>query len=41
MKSGYNILWINDALSELKNTIDYIEKHATEKELKKITKELD
>jgi plasmid stabilization system protein ParE len=41
MKSGYRIKWTDNALSELQNTFDYIEVHWTNKELKKLAKELD
>lgn len=41
MKSGYKILWTNHALSELENTIEYLEEYWTERELKNFSKELD
>ena len=34
MKSGYNVLWTDHALSELKNTIEFLENNWSEKELK-------
>ncbi|MAN59560.1 MAG: hypothetical protein CMC08_06960 [Flavobacteriaceae bacterium] len=41
MKSGYKILWTNHALSELENTIEYLEENWTERELKNFSQELD
>ena len=41
MKSGYKIFWTDHALSELKNTIEYLEDNWTEKELKNFFRELD
>lgn len=41
MKSGYNILWTNHAISELKETIDYLEKNWTKKELRNFSAKLD
>ena len=41
MKSGYNILWSAHALNELSDTYDYLELHFTERELKKLSTELD
>ena len=41
MKSGYKILWTDHALSELKNTIEYLEENWTERELKNFSQELD
>ena len=41
MKSGYKILWTEHALNELANTYEYLELHFTEKELKKLSFELD
>lgn len=41
MKSGYNVLWTDHALSELENTIDYLEKNWTGKEIKNFFRELD
>ncbi len=41
MKSGYKILWTNNALKELKQTYSYLETHWTERELKRLTKELE
>ena len=41
MKSGYKILWTDHALSELKNTIEYLEENWTKRELKNFSQELD
>jgi plasmid stabilization system protein ParE len=41
MKSGYNVLWTDHALSELKNTIEFLENKWTEKELKNFFQELE
>jgi len=41
MKSGYRIKWTDNALSELQNTFDFLEENWTEKELKKLAKDLE
>lgn len=41
MKSGYNILWTDHAISELNETIEYLENKWTERELRKFSKILD
>lgn len=41
MKNGYKIYWTSHALSELKQTIQYLEDNWTEKELQKLASELD
>tara|TARA_R110002049_G_scaffold274592_1_gene452513 strand:+ start:1072 stop:1308 length:237 start_codon:yes stop_codon:yes gene_type:complete len=41
MKSGYKVLWTDHALSELKETIDYLEKNWTERELSNFSAKLD
>lgn len=41
MKSGYKILWTDHALSELENTVIYLEENWTERELKNFSRELD
>ena len=41
MKSGYKIRWTDHALSELEDTIEYLEKNWTERELKNFSQELD
>ncbi|WP_289046761.1 type II toxin-antitoxin system RelE/ParE family toxin [uncultured Olleya sp.] len=41
MKSGYKILWTNHAISELKETIEYLENKWTERELRTFSAKLD
>lgn len=41
MKSGYEILWTDNALGELEKTITYLEENWTEKELKNLASKLD
>ena len=41
MKSGYKILWTDHAISELKETIKYLENNWTEKEIRKFAAKLD
>ena len=41
MKSGYNILWTDYALEELEQTIDYLERNFTEKEISKLAKKIE
>ena len=41
MKSGYNILWTNHAISELKETIEYLENNWAEKDLRNFFAKLD
>lgn len=41
MKSGYKIDWTTHALSELKETFDYLETNWTEKELNKLGLEIE
>lgn len=41
MKSGYKILWTDHAISELEQTIEYLEKNWSEKELRKFATKLD
>ena len=41
MKSGYKILWTEHALNELSHTYEYLELHFTDRELKKLSSELD
>ena len=40
MKSGYNIVWTPNALSELEQTIKYLEKNFSEKEIKKLAEKI-
>jgi len=41
MKNGYKIEWTDNALSELKTIFEYLEKNWTEKELKKLSNEIE
>ena len=41
MKNGYRIEWTDNALSELRVTFEYIEKNWTEKELRKLSNEIE
>ena len=41
MKSGYKILWTDHAISELKETIQYLENNWSEKELRNFSAKLD
>lgn len=41
MKSGYKILWTEHALNELFDIYEYLELHFTERELKRLSTELD
>jgi len=41
MKNGYKIEWTDNALSELKITFEYIENNWTEKELRKLSQEIE
>lgn len=41
MKSGYEILWTDNAFRELEKTITYLEENWTEKELKNLASKLD
>ena len=41
MKSGYKIEWSDHAISELKETIEYLENNWAEKDLKKFSTKLD
>ena len=41
MTSGYKILWTDHAISELRETIEYLEKHWTERELRTFSAKLD
>lgn len=36
MENGYRILWTDNALVELKQTIDYLEQNWSEKEINKL-----
>jgi len=41
MESGYKILWTDHALKELAETYDYLETHFTEREMRKLSIEID
>lgn len=41
MKSGYSISWTENALNELSDTINYLERNFTEKEIKKLVKYIE
>jgi plasmid stabilization system protein ParE len=41
MKSGYKVVWTEHAISELKETIEYLENNWSESELKKFSIKLD
>lgn len=41
MTNGYKILWTDFALSELKNTIEYLQENWTNRELKNLALEIE
>lgn len=41
MKSGYKILWTDNALKELEMTIEYLERNFTRKELEKLSQKIE
>lgn len=41
MESGYKILWTDHALKELTKTYSYLETHFTEREMRKLSIEID
>ena len=41
MKNIYKIIWSDEALTNLKDTINYLENHWTETEIKKFAQLLD
>ncbi|WP_432670256.1 type II toxin-antitoxin system RelE/ParE family toxin [Flavobacterium sp. SM2513] len=41
MKSGYEILWTDNALKELSKTINYLEENWTDKELQNLANQLE
>ena len=41
MANGYKILWTDFALSELENTIEYLEENWTERELRNLAIEIE
>lgn len=41
MQNGYKIFWTDNALTELKRTIDYLESNFSDKELRKLATEIE
>ena len=41
MKNGYKILWTDNALKELENTIEYLEENWTDRELRNLALKLE
>lgn len=41
MKSGYSIFCTENSLNELSDTINYLENNFTEKEIKKLVKQIE
>ncbi|MBW3522668.1 type II toxin-antitoxin system RelE/ParE family toxin [Chryseobacterium sp. NKUCC03_KSP] len=41
MKSGYNISWTPNALSELEETIEYLQKNFSDKEITKLARKIE
>lgn len=41
MKNGYSIYWTENALNELSDTINYLERNFTGKEIKKLVKHIE
>ncbi|MHA3787739.1 type II toxin-antitoxin system RelE/ParE family toxin [Flavobacterium hauense] len=41
MGNGYNVFWTDHALSELKKTIEYLEEHWTESDLRNFASKLE
>lgn len=41
MKSGYKILWTDNALSELEKTFEYLESNFTRKQLEKLSQKIE
>ncbi len=41
MKSGYKIFWTDNALLELKNTIEYLESNFTVKQTEKLSQKIE
>lgn len=41
MKSGYEIVWSDQALKELEETIEYLEQNFTNKELRRLSVEIE
>ncbi len=41
MKSGYEIVWSDQSLKELEETIEYLEQNFTNKELRRLSGEIE
>jgi len=41
MKSGFKIFWTNHALTELNQTFEYLEENFTQKELQRLSAEIE
>lgn len=41
MENGYNILWTPSALEELEQTIEYLQLHFMDKEIKKLVQKIE
>lgn len=41
MKSGYNISWTPNALNELEETIEYLQKNFSDKEIAKLARKIE
>jgi hypothetical protein len=41
MKSGFKVYWTDFALTELENTVQYLESNFSEKELKTLAQEIE
>ena len=41
MKSGYKILWTENALEELERTLEYLERNFTRKELERLSEKIE
>ncbi|MBD3903192.1 type II toxin-antitoxin system RelE/ParE family toxin [Chryseobacterium sp. Ch-15] len=41
MKSGYNISWTPNALTELRETIEYLQKNFSDKEISKLARKIE
>ena len=41
MKNGYKILWTDNALKELEQTIEYLKENWTERELRNLAESLE
>ncbi|MDX2128709.1 MAG: type II toxin-antitoxin system RelE/ParE family toxin [Chloroherpetonaceae bacterium] len=41
MKSGYNVVWTDNAVEELSKTIKYLQENFTEKEIQRLAQKVD